>query len=160
MTTLFIAIGTIAGVILGWFLASLRAKSSESSIETELRKQVSNKESEISIARLREVELIGEMSASITAHELAEKQLDESRKHIEKNEASMQELQKELLDQSTELSTSRAKLNAANDLLLEKQRLYETQLKEGKEAQEKAIADLRDTFRALSAEALTQNAPE
>jgi DNA recombination protein RmuC len=160
MTALFIAMGTIAGVILGWVLALLCAKSSESGIETELRQQLSNKEHEISIARSREVELIGEKTAAITARELAEQQLATSSKHIEKSEARIQELQKELLERSKELSISQAKLNAANNLLLEKQNLYETQLKEGKETQERAIADLRDTFRALSAEALTQNAPE
>ena len=41
MTALFVAIGTIAGVLLGWFLVSLRVKSSESRLETELRQQIS-----------------------------------------------------------------------------------------------------------------------
>ena len=38
--------------------------------------------------------------------------------------------------------------------------MYEKQLKEVKEAQEKAIVDLREAFRALSADALTHNVPE
>src|SRR5882762_10356904 len=128
MTALSVVIGTvgiIVGVLLGWFLASLRARSSESHLEIELRQQIG-----------------------------------EWRRQGEKNEIRIDELQKELLTQSTTLSTSQADLKATHNLLLEKQTLYEKQLKEDKESQAKAIVDLREAFRALSAEALAQNAPE
>jgi DNA recombination protein RmuC len=52
------------------------------------------------------------------------------------------------------------KRNTAEQLLAESRKLHAENLSAAKEAQEKALADLRVAFKALSAEALTQTAPE
>lgn len=160
MDAVFIAIGTIIGVLLGWFLASLRAKSVEGRLEIELRQQISNKDAEITAMRARETQLIAEKSAGIVARELSEQQLAELQLDKTKTEEKINDLREELRVQSNALSTSQADLKAARDILSKEQALYEKQLKENKEAQEKAILELREAFRALSVDVLNQNAPE
>jgi DNA recombination protein RmuC len=84
------------------------------------------------------------------------------------------ELRQQLSQRETELTREReqiTKLNAAcaaaeaqktsaEKLLAEQRQVHELALKEGKAAQEKALADLRETFKALSADALKQTHPE
>jgi DNA recombination protein RmuC len=60
----------------------------------------------------------------------------------------------------TALATAQANQSSAEKLLVEQRILHERTLAEAKEAQAKALADLREAFRALSAEALKQSAPE
>ena len=70
----------------------------------------------------------------------------------------------ELRDQHTGVQTARASAEAryaaAEKLLAEQQQRHEQSLKEAREAQDKAIADLREAFKALSADALKQTQPE
>ena len=68
---------------------------------------------------------------------------------------------RELLSQTkTSLATAQANQAAAEKVLAEQKQLHEQTLRDAKAAQEKALADLRDTFKALSADALKQSAPE
>jgi DNA recombination protein RmuC len=83
-------------------------------------------------------------------------------------------LQQQLTQRETELAQSREQLSqikttfattqanqaAAERILAEQKSLHEQTLRDAKIAQEKALADLRDTFKALSADALKQSAPE
>ena len=66
----------------------------------------------------------------------------------------------QLSQSNTSLATAQANQAAAEKLLAEQKHLHELTLREAKLAQEKAMADLRDTFKALSADALKQSAPE
>jgi DNA recombination protein RmuC len=58
------------------------------------------------------------------------------------------------------LATAEANVTAANKRLEDQQAQQAQQWQAAKEAQEKALADLREAFKALSADALKQNAPE
>lgn len=160
MNTILVVIGVIAGVLLGWLLASLRTRSFQDRLEDELREQIAAKDAQIDAARSREAQLIAEKSAAITARESAEQQLAELRRQAGENEARIDQLRNELRIGSNALSKSQADLEAARNLLADKEGLYEKQLKESKEAQDKAIANLRESFKALSADALKENAPE
>jgi DNA recombination protein RmuC len=62
--------------------------------------------------------------------------------------------------QTAALATAQANQAAAERLLAEQRTIHEKALQEAKELQAKALADLRDTFKALSADTLKQNAPE
>lgn len=97
----------------------------------------------------------GQADLTATRNLLAEKQ----RLQIE-YEGQLTTLRSEFLDQSKLLAKAQADLNAAKNLLSDQQLLHEKQMKDAKEAQDKAIIDLRDAFKVLSAEVLTQNAPE
>ena len=84
------------------------------------------------------------------------------------------ELRQQLNSRETELAREReqlTKLNAAcasaeaqkasaEKLLLEQRQVHEEALKEAKASQDKALVDLREAFKALSAEALKQTQPE
>jgi len=101
--------GAVLGFLLGWLLASLgllRRKPDAAGMETELRRQITEKDAELQLARSRENGLIAERSSAA------------------------------------------AERDAAKSLLLDQQSTHE-----------KSLASLRETFRALSAEALDQNAP-
>ena len=85
---------------------------------------------------------------------------NELRQQLTQRESELNQT-RELLSQSkTSLATAQANQAAAEKILAEQKQLHEQTLRDAKLAQEKAIADLRDTFKALSADALKQSAPE
>src|ERR1039458_2834667 len=79
---------------------------------------------------------------------------------LEKRESELNQLRSETGQTKTALDTAQANQAAAEKILTEQKQLHEQTLRDAKAAQEKALADLRDTFKALSADALKQNAPE
>jgi DNA recombination protein RmuC len=62
--------------------------------------------------------------------------------------------------QTAALATAQANQAAAEKILADQKSLHEQNLRDAKAVQEKALGDLRDTFKALSADALKQSAPE
>ena len=70
----------------------------------------------------------------------------------------------QLRDQLAHMGAARAAADAhrvaAEKLLAEQRMLHDKAIREAKEIQAKALADLRDTFKALSADALKQTHPE
>ena len=70
------------------------------------------------------------------------------------------ELRTQLTQTSTQLAAAEANRDAAQKLLTEQRTVHEQALHEAKLAQEKALTDLRDSFKALSADALRQSQPE
>ncbi len=66
----------------------------------------------------------------------------------------------EIVAVKTSLATAQANQAGAEKLLAEQRAIHERAMAEAKAAQEKSLADLREAFRALSAEALKQSAPE
>jgi DNA recombination protein RmuC len=61
---------------------------------------------------------------------------------------------------SAALAAAEAHQNAAQRVLEDSRQTYAENLRAAREAQEKALADLRETFKALSADALKQSAPQ
>ena len=160
MMWLYIMIGIIAGGCVGWILALRYGKTGDGQLEKELRKQLSDKDSEINAGRVREDALIVEKTAAITASNIVGQQLVDLKHLADEHKTELIVLRGELQERSSRLATVQAELMAAKNLLSEKQRFHEEQMEEVKKAQDKAIKDLRDAFKALSSEALTQNAPE
>jgi DNA recombination protein RmuC len=74
---------------------------------------------------------------------------DELREQVKLREAELEKLRTQNLETANARAAAEAGHKAAQNLLAEQKIL-----------QEKALADLRDTFKALSADALRQNAPE
>ncbi len=79
---------------------------------------------------------------------------------LEKRESELNQLRNETDQTKTLLATALANQAAAEKILTEQKQLNEQTLRDAKAAQEKALSDLRDTFKALSADALKQSAPE
>jgi DNA recombination protein RmuC len=69
-------------------------------------------------------------------------------------------MREQLTQSRTALAAAEANQLATENLLAQQKTLHEQALADTKAAQEKALADLRDTFKALSADALKQSAPE
>ena len=160
MMGIYIIIGIIICGGVGWVLALRYGKIGKSHIESELRQQILDKENQINAGRLREDALIAEKAAAITASNMAGQQLLDSKRLVEDRETQLIALRRESSEKSIVLATVQADLQATKNILSEQRRFHEEQMKEAKGAQEKAIIDLRDAFKALSADALKQNAPE
>lgn len=85
---------------------------------------------------------------------------NELRQQLTQREAELTQIRDQLSQSKTSLATATANQAAAEKILAEQKQLHEQTLRDAKLAQEKAMADLRDTFKALSADALKQSAPE
>lgn len=115
-----LAIGAVAGGLVGWLWALRRASSAppDTRLEAELRQQLAQREGDLN------------------------------------------QLREKLTQASTACAAAEAGRDSAGKLLEEHRQLHEKALKESQLAQEKALADLRETFKALSADALKQTQPE
>ncbi len=85
---------------------------------------------------------------------------EELRLQLKTRETELGQTRESLVQSQTSLATAQANQAAAEKVLAEQKQLHEQNLRDTKLAQEKALADLRETFKALSADALKQNAPE
>jgi DNA recombination protein RmuC len=84
----------------------------------------------------------------------------ELRQQIVQRDTTLSQLRSEVSQTQVALATAQANQASAEKLLGEQRAMHERALAEAKESQGKALTDLRDAFRALSAEALKQSAPE
>lgn len=160
MNSIPIVIGTLAGLILGWLTTLLVCRSSARRLEQELREHLRQREDETTKMRSREAALIASEAAAVNARTTLEARLNGVSERLKACETERNQLNIDLRETSNTLAKSDANLNAARNIINEKDALYARQLSEAKQAQEKALADLRDTFKALSADALRANAPE
>lgn len=84
----------------------------------------------------------------------------ELRSQLTQREKELSQVRSETTQIQAALATAQANHASAEKLLIEQRTLHERATADAKEAQAKALADLRETFRALSADALKQSAPE
>jgi DNA recombination protein RmuC len=85
---------------------------------------------------------------------------NELRQLLTQRETELTQAREQLSQSKSSLATALANQAAAEKILTGQKTLHEQTLHDAKVAQEKALADLRDTFKALSADALKQSAPE
>src|SRR2546423_1164400 len=85
---------------------------------------------------------------------------NELRQQLGQREAELAHSRLQLNETSNGRAAAEAKESAAAKLLVEQRQLHEQNLREAKQTQEKALSDLRESFKALSADALKQTAPE
>ena len=85
---------------------------------------------------------------------------NELRQQLQQREKELDSTREQLTRSATALAAAEANRDAARQLLAETRDLHAANLRAAREAQEKALADLRQTFQALSADALRQNAPQ
>ena len=84
----------------------------------------------------------------------------ELRQQLAQRESELGQVRAQLAEATNARAAAEAKQTAAEKLVEHQRQLHEASAKEAKEAQEKALADLRDAFKALSSDALKQTAPE
>ncbi|HEX9047562.1 MAG TPA: DNA recombination protein RmuC, partial [Verrucomicrobiae bacterium] len=85
---------------------------------------------------------------------------NELRQQLAQRESELVQTREQLSQNKTAAATAQANQAAAEKILADQKQLHEQTLRDAKAAQEKAIADLRDAFKAMSADALKQTAPE
>jgi len=85
---------------------------------------------------------------------------NELRQQLAQREADLTKLRVELTGASTARAAAEASRDAAEKLVTDQRAIHGQTLQEAKLAQGKALADLREAFKAMSAEALKQSAPE
>lgn len=85
---------------------------------------------------------------------------NELRQQLQQRDGELTQLRSEVVSIKTSLATAQANQVSAEKLLAEQKSLHDRMLTEAKEAQAKALVDLREAFKALSADALKQTAPE
>src|SRR5690348_11179527 len=76
----------------------------------------------------------------------------ELRQQLAVRESELAENRQKLAEAASSRASAEANQAAAEKLLTEQRQIHEQTLREAKESQEKALADLRDTFKALSAD--------
>ncbi len=86
--------------------------------------------------------------------------LVELREQLAVRDAALSQLREQLAELSSARAAADAARTAADQLLARERQLHAQQLAEHRELQAKALTDLRESFQALSAEALRQNQPE
>lgn len=84
----------------------------------------------------------------------------ELRQQLAQREAELTQTREQFAQSRVALAAAQANQLATENLLVQQKTLHEQALADAKAAQEKALTDLRDTFKALSADALKQSAPE
>jgi DNA recombination protein RmuC len=85
---------------------------------------------------------------------------NELRQQLQQRESELSQLRGEAVSIKTSLATAEAQKTSVEKLLAEQRAFHDRALIEAKEAQAKALVDLREAFKALSADALKQTAPE
>ena len=159
---LFLLLGLAIGAALGWLLAARRASAAQPDrrVEDELRQQLAQRETELAQAR-QQLTQASEARASAEARQsAAEKRLAEQQQQSAETESALATARGQLLQTSEARATAEAKLAAAERSLAEQRQSHEENLRAAKQAQDKALADLREAFKALSADALKQTQPE
>jgi DNA recombination protein RmuC len=85
---------------------------------------------------------------------------EELRQQVQARERELAASREQHVKTSAALAAAEANHNASQRLLEDSRHTYAESLRAAREAQEKALADLRETFKALSADALKQSAPQ
>lgn len=85
---------------------------------------------------------------------------NELRQQLQLREKESQELRQQLTSAAASLAAAEANRDAAQRMLAETRAMHAENLRAAKEAQEQALADLRQAFKALSADALRESAPQ
>jgi DNA recombination protein RmuC len=104
--------------------------------------------------------LIGYLTARRNAAPHDGRLENELRQQLQEREKELREAHQQLTGSAAALAAAEANRDAAQKLLAETRHMHAENLREAREAQEKALTDLRQAFKALSADALRETAPQ
>src|SRR3984957_6678202 len=90
----------------------------------------------------------------------ADRLANELRQQLAQRESELTQQREQLSQATNSRASAEAQKASAEKSLAEQRQLHEQNLREAKQSQEKALLDLREAFKALSADALKQTAPE
>jgi len=167
-------VGLLLGLTIGWILRGLRREPSRtagSALEEELRQQALRRESEANEWQTRSANAQAAAAAAEASRDGARREASQAIEGHREKDIEANSLRLELAQTQNRLATATAESAAARARLLEQQRVHEESERSLKEthgqwvtelrsSQEKSLADLKQSFAGLSAEALKQNGPE
>jgi len=167
-------VGLLLGLAIGWILKGLRREPSTmagSALEEELRQQALRRESEANEWQTRSANAQAAAAAAEASRDGARREASQAIEGHREKDIEANSLRLELAQTQNRLATATAESAAARARLLEQQRVHEESERSLKEthgqwvtelrsSQEKSLADLKQSFAGLSAEALKQNGPE
>jgi DNA recombination protein RmuC len=165
-------VGLALGLAIGWIARGLRrGASTPSALEEELRQQASRRESEAREWQSRAANAQANAAAADAARAAARREASLALEAQQCREAEVASLRTELVQVQNRLATASAESAAARASLVEQQRVHDESertlrethaqwVSELRSSHEKALADLKQSFAGLSADALKQNAPE
>jgi len=105
--------------------------------------------------------VIGWLVRSLRQPPAADNRLEsELRQQVTQRESELAQVRSQLAETGNARAAAEARQAAAEKLLGEQRLFQEQNSREAKQAQDKALADLREAFKALSADALKQTAPD
>lgn len=164
---LYLLLGVALGGVIGWLLGSrLKPERSDSPLatvnllEAELRQQLAQRDGDLARTRKELAEASAQLAASEARQQAEERAAGEIRQTLQQREMELSDTNIKLTQTGHQLAATQAQLEAAGRIATEQRELHERQLLEARAAQEKALADLREAFKALSADALKQTQPE
>lgn len=164
---LYLLLGIVLGGVIGWLLgARFQGERQETPLasvnllEAELRQQLTHRDGELARTRSQLAEASAGLAATEARRSTTDKQVEEVHATLRVREVELADTALKLTQTGHQLAATQAQLAGTNKLLAEQRELHERQLQEAKAAQEKALADLREAFKALSADALKQTQPE
>ena len=136
-----------------------QVEAAEQLLET-LRQQLTQREGEVSQARDQVIRLSATGATSEAQAEATAQLLENLRQQLAQRQSELTQAQ----GQNTALNDARtvaeARVAAVEQLLADQKQLYDHALTEAKAAQAKALVDLREVFKSLSADTLKEAAPE
>ncbi len=157
---LYIGIGLVLGLVIGWLLGARRAAPADQRVEAELREQYRQSQAELSQIRAQLSEATNARAAAEASRQAADLATAENRRARENAESVASRQRDELGKINTTLAATAADLKAARDLLENERAIHERAMQEMRASQERSLADLQQAFKALSLEALKATQPE
>ncbi|MEO6006120.1 MAG: DNA recombination protein RmuC [Opitutus sp.] len=158
--SVYLFLGIAIGLIVGWLLRAARKTAPDSRIEDELRKQAVALKTELEKNTSERMQAEGARAAAEASRHAAEQQRLSATEQLSVLTSEAKASQERLAATTTALATAEANLRAAEERYAEQKRTHDDQHRVLKEAHEKALSDLREAFKALSADALKQSQPE
>ena len=158
----YLLIGLALGGVIGWFLGlrSVSRSPEEDRFERELKDQATRAQSELERLRIELSTALSKSAASEASREALTEELVSTRQECRVARAAAEDHRSKAQSLAEELAGQKSEVGAAAQRLMEQQSSHQSSLKELREEQGRAAADLREAFKALSADALRQVQPE
>ena len=156
-----VVIGAVLGGLAGYLLALRKGGAApDARIENELRQQLAQRETELAEQRRLTSDSANARAGAEASQRAAEAATAEARAQLQRIEADLVALRNELTHVAQKRAAAEAERDAANQRVHAQQAETDRRFAELQKAQDKALADLRTSFQALSTEALQKSQPE
>ena len=156
----YLAIGLVLGIVIGWLVRGAKKTAPDTRIEAELRSQLESQRRDAEKGAAERLQSESARAAADASRQAAEHQRLAAHDHAAALAIELKSANEKLAAVTSRLATAEANLNAAHERHAEQKRTHDEQFQTLKASHEKALADLREAFSSLSAEALKQSQPE